>query len=81
MKPRKSDIVRDRVQTGNYKLALHIARDFRLGFTDDERVQMSRAYECMVHPEFFVAIGKDPEAEIRAGIEILNRHYGKECVA
>ena len=81
MNQRKSDLVRQLVERGLFKGALRIAKDFRIGITAAEREQMSRAYECIVHPTFFEAIGKDLDVEIRAGIEILKRHYGKECTA
>lgn len=81
MNQRKSDLVRQLVERGLFKAALRIAKDFRIGITAAEREQMSRAYECMVHPEFYEAIGKNLETEILAGIEILKRHYGKEAAA
>ena len=77
----KSEVVRLLVARGLFKGALRIAKDFRIGITAAEREQMSRAYECMVHPEFYEAIGKNLETEILAGIEILKRNYGKECAA
>ena len=75
---RKSDKVRRLVAGRDYKSALRIAKDFRLGIRIEEWKQMTRAFECMNYPEFYQSIGLDPKAEIRKGIEILCRIYGKE---
>ena len=46
---RKSDKVRRLVADGDFKGALRIAKDFRLGITKEQSSTMTRAYECMVH--------------------------------
>ena len=46
---RKSDIVRSLVAERQYKKALKIAKDFRLGITPEQSLKMKKAYECMVH--------------------------------
>lgn len=74
---RKSDIVREQVYAGNYKEALRIAKGFRLGITVEERTLMTRAYECIVHPDFYRQIGVDTEAEVSKGIVVLKSKYGK----
>lgn len=78
MKQRKSDLVHEMVARCDFKHALKIAKGFRIGITQQEREQMSRAYECMVHPEFFRSIGKNLTEEIEAGIAILVSHYGRK---
>ena len=77
MKPKVSDIVRDLVAQKKYKSALRYAKSFHLGISGDDRVQMTRAYECMNYPDFFLSIGMDPEEEIRKGIETIVRLYGQ----
>lgn len=60
---KKSDIVRKAVQDENWKKALQIAKDFHIGVTQEQRNKMARAYECIVHPDFYRQIGVDiPEA-------------------
>ena len=76
MPEKKTDIVRKLIAEGNHKKALVIAKGFKLGITKDESSQMTRAYECMVHREFYEQIGRNPEQEINAGIMVLNRLYG-----
>ena len=49
---KKTDIVRTAVKNGEWKKALRIAKEFRIGITQEQRVKMSRAYECIVHPGF-----------------------------
>ena len=46
---RKSDKVRRLVADGDFKGALRIAKDFRLGIAKEQSSTMTRAYECMVH--------------------------------
>lgn len=50
---RKSDMVRSLVAEHQYKKALRIAKDFRLGITAEQSLRMKKAYECMVH-EFWM---------------------------
>lgn len=60
---KKSDIVKAAVQKQDWKKALQIAKDFRIGVTQEQRNKMARAYECIVHPDFYRQIGVDiPEA-------------------
>lgn len=73
---KKSDIVREAVATGNFKEALKIAKGFRINITPEQRDAMCRAYECLVHPEFYRQIGTDIPAAIQAGIEVVTQIYG-----
>ncbi len=73
---KKSDIVREAVREGDFKKALRIAKGFRIGVTVSERDRMSRAYECIVHPEFYRQIGTDIPKAIAEGKEVVNRLYG-----
>jgi hypothetical protein len=73
---RKTDIVREAVEAGDWKKALRIAKDFRIGITADQRDRMSRAYECMVHPVFYQQIGTDIPAAIAIGKQVVTDLYG-----
>ena len=75
---RKSDIVRSLVASGKYRPALKIAKGFRLGISRDDSDQMTRGYECMVHPGFYGQLGYDEDDEIRKGIQVVLRLYGQE---
>lgn len=75
---RKSDKVRRLVAEGNYKEALAIAKGFRLSIQRDDWRQMTKAYECMVHKDFYLSLGNDLEKEIANGIRILIHYYGGE---
>ena len=75
---RKSDIVRGLVATQQYKKALKIAKDFRLGITPEQSLRMKKAYECMVHERFYSTLGEDIEARIAEGIETIVGIYGRE---
>lgn len=70
------DIVREAVKAEDWKKALRIAKDFRLGITKAQRDEMSRAYECIVHPEFYRQIGTDIPAAIARGQEVVSCLYG-----
>lgn len=73
---RKTDIVRAAVAAGDWKKALRIAKDFRIGITAEQRSGMCRAYECMVHPEFYRQIGTDIPGAIQIGKETVSQLYG-----
>ena len=68
---KKSDLVREAVKKGNFKQALKIAKDFRINITKEDREKMSRAYECIVHPDFFKQIGIDIPRAINEGEEVV----------
>ena len=75
---RKSDMVRSLVAEHQYKKALRIAKDFRLGITAEQSLRMKKAYECMVHERFYISLGEDTKARIAEGIETLVGIYGRE---
>ena len=72
---RKSDIVRDAVKAGEWKKALQIAKDFRINISQEQRSTMARAYECIVHPEFYQQIGTDIAGAIAKGKEVVSGLY------
>lgn len=76
---KKSDIVRRLVSQGDFKAALRIAKDFRLGITKVESDSMKLAYECMVHGRFYQQIGYDLTKSIADGVVVLKRLYGGSC--
>lgn len=73
---KQSDIVREAVKAGEWKKALRIAKDFRINVTKEQRDTMSRAYECMVHPEFYRQIGTDIPGAITEGKAVVRCLYG-----
>lgn len=74
---RKSDKVRRLVADGDFKAALRIAKDFRLGITIDQRNSMKDAYECMVHPSTYKQLRIDIDKKITDGVEVLAKLYGQ----
>jgi hypothetical protein len=78
MPEKKSDVVRRLVADGDYKKALGIVKGFRLGISREDISCMTRAYECMVRPDFYRQISIDPGAAIADGIRILVAHYGQK---
>lgn len=71
---KKSDIVREAVREQDWKKALQIAKDFHIGVTQDQRSKMARAYECIVHPDFYQQIGVDIPEAIEQGKEIVKEY-------
>ena len=69
----KTDQVKQLVREKKYKKALRIAKGFRIGVTAAERDMMSRAYECLLYPDFYKSIGKEVNDEIEKGINVLIR--------
>ena len=52
MPEKKSDIVRKLVACGEFKKALRIAKEFRMGIAKADSDAMKRGYECMINPNF-----------------------------
>lgn len=71
---KKSDIVREAVREQDWKKALQIAKDFRIGVTQEQRSKMARAYECIVHPNFYQQIGVDIPEAIEQGKAIVKEY-------
>ena len=64
------------VRQGRYKDALRIAKGFRLGITREQSDTIVRAYECMVHPDFYRSIGKNTQECIDGGVAVLCQIFG-----
>ena len=73
---KKTQMVKDLVRQRQYKEALRIAKGFRLGITREQSDTMVRAYECMVHPEFYRSIGKNIQECIDGGVSVLCQVFG-----
>lgn len=52
-------------QAGDLKGALKIASTFRIGVSAEAREVLKRGYECIVHPNTYRQMGKDPEGCIK----------------
>lgn len=78
MKPKKTDKVRAAVAVGNWKEALRIAKDFHINVSAKQREEMSRAYECIVHPDFYRQIGTDIAEAVARGKAIVEALYGSQ---
>ncbi len=71
---KKSDIVRVAVREQDWKKALQIAKDFHIGVTQEQRNKMARAYECIVHPDFYQQIGIDILEAIEQGKAVVKEY-------
>ncbi len=76
---RKTDKVRRLVAGGDFKCALRIAKDFRLGITKEQSDAMTLAYECMVHGRFYQSLGYDLDEKVNEGLKVLTGLYGRSC--
>ena len=74
---KKTDTVRRLTADGDFKGALRIAKDFRLGITKQESSAMKLAYECMVHGDFYKQLGYDLNEKVAEGLEVLIGLYGR----
>lgn len=72
----KSDMVRSFVDKGDYKSALRIAKEFKLGIAECDSDSMKRGYECMIHPRFYKSIGMDTESIAEKGVQTVIRLFG-----
>jgi hypothetical protein len=68
---KKTDQVREAVRSGEWKKALKIAKDFRIGVNEESRAAMTRAYECMLYPDFYRQIGTNIDKAIENGKAIV----------
>lgn len=74
---RKSDAVRRLVASGDYKAALRIAKDFRLGISKQQSDDMIRGYECMTsNARFYESLGLDTAKIAQKGVETVQSLYG-----
>lgn len=71
---KKSNIVKAAVQEHDWKKALQIAKDFRIGVTQEQRSKMVRAYECIVYPDFYKQIGVDIAEAIEQGKAVVKEY-------
>lgn len=74
---KKTEMVREAIKAGDFKKALKLAKDFRINVTREQREAMARAYECIVHPEFYKQIGTDIPGSIELGKQTLTLLYGE----
>ena len=73
---KKTDAVREAIAAGEMKKALRIAKGFRINITADQRDAMSRAYECILYPDFYRQIGVDTREAVAKGVAVLTALYG-----
>lgn len=73
---KKSELVKVAVWEQDWKKALQIAKDFRVGVTQGQREKVARAYECIVHPDFYQQIGVNIPEAIEQGKAVV-KEYAK----
>lgn len=73
---KKSDAVRRLVAAGDFKSALRIASNFRLGISPEDHAIMKRGWECLNFSGFYRSIGIDVPETIRQAQETVQRLYG-----
>lgn len=72
----KSDKVRRLVAAGEYRKALLIAKDFRLGISKEDHEKLSLGYEVIVHPRFYEQLGYDLPKLADIAKETIIKLYG-----
>lgn len=80
MKERKSDAVRRLVAAGDYKAALRIAKDFKLGISKEDSDDMRRGFEAMTNPRFYISLGMDVQNLAAKAEGIVKRLYGNQSL-
>ena len=73
----KNQMVRDYVESGEYKKALGICKDWDKGISVVDRDTLRTSYECMVHTRFYKELGFNTDYIIMEGIRILIKYYGR----
>ena len=77
----KTNMVRAAVSKGNWMTALRLAKDFRINVSAKQREEMSRAYECMMYPDFYRQLGTDIAGAVAKGIAVVEALYGSKKTA
>ena len=71
----KNSLVRKLVSQGEYKQALQICKEWN--YKDpSHRDKLRLGYECLMRPDFYKQIGKDPDYHYKESIIILHEVYG-----
>lgn len=71
---RKSDVVKEAVRKRDWKKALQTAKDFHIGITQEQKDKMARAYECIIHPDFYRQIGIDIPETVEQGKAVVKEY-------
>jgi hypothetical protein len=69
----KTQRLLDFMRAGDWARALSMANRFR--WLKEHGTTIHRAHEARVHPEFYRAIGRDPDQAVAAGIAALQQLY------
>ena len=71
-------VLQAHMAAGEWHAAIRLAAKFpQLG---EAKVPITRAWEALRNPDFYTSIGRDPGVLVAAGIDALQRRYGKEKV-
>lgn len=79
--PRTGDLygktaqVTDLLDRGQDLQALSVAKDFKIGFTAEERNTLRAGHGAATNPRFYLQLRKDPDALIRAAMDLLRARY------
>lgn len=60
---------------GDIKLALKLASGFRIGVSRQQNAVLKRGYECLVWPDQYRQLKKDPEACIEAAKQVFKEVF------
>lgn len=66
----------EKYNQGKFQTALNIAKNFKIGVTDEQRAQMALGYECIAHQDTYAQMGYDCPAEALKAIEVLKAVLG-----
>lgn len=64
---------------GDIKVALRLVSDFRIDITMSERACLKRGYECLIRPEFYRQLGKNPEDCVAMAKGVFEKKFLKNA--
>lgn len=70
----KNAKVKRLVSQGEYKLALQICKDWNYS-NPSHREILRLGYECLMYPDFYRQLGKDPNYQYQLAVEVLSEVY------
>lgn len=60
---------------GQFKKALQLTATFRLDLSKSDQALLRRGYECLVWPDQYRQMGKDPEACVAAALGLFQQKF------
>lgn len=72
----KNEKVRRLVSQGDYKQALQICKEWNYS-TPEHKEILRLGYDCLMYPDFYKQLGRDPQLCYQNAVNVLKEVYGQ----